>query len=157
MEEWQIYPGLIRIKNISFCRSIYFSADIKMASQRELHDRDRSVILRSPINGHISMWVHFSTSCLLSRVSLSVENVVQPGVSLQKSLSIVVLAVVLLNFFSKRNLTKWNVIITGDFYAFIVCAIGWESSDDSFQFCSRALRLLLCKSIWNTYFQDWTL
>ena len=77
-----------------------------MASQRELHDRDRSVILRSPINGHISMWVHFSTSCLLSRVSLSVENVVQPGVSLQKSLSIVVLAVVLLNFFSKRNLTK---------------------------------------------------
>ena len=77
-----------------------------MASQRELHDRDRSVILRSPINGHLSMCVHFSTSCLLSRVSLSVENVVQPGASLQKSL-IVVLAVVLLNFFfSKRNLTK---------------------------------------------------
>ena len=32
-----------------------------------------------------------------------------------------------------------------------MCAIGWESSDDSFQFCSRALRLLLCQSIWNTY------
>ena len=53
------------------------------------------------------MWVHFSTSCLLSRVSLSVENVVQPGVSLQKSL-IVVLAVVLLNlfFFFKKKFNE---------------------------------------------------
>ena len=76
-----------------------------MASQRELHDRDRGVIWRSPINGHISMWIHFSTSCLLSRVSLSVENVVQPGVSHQKSL-IVVLAVVLLNFFFKKKFNK---------------------------------------------------